>query len=202
MSWIDRARGRGDDADAARQHGQRPLARGVEQALLLELLLQLLEGLLQRALAERLQHLDRELVLALAAGRRAAAPRASTFMPSLGLNLMSRASPSSRPPRGPARSSSLSEKYQWPEARHGEVRDLALDPDVEELGLQHALEAVGQLADGPGAALRLRLLRPRPEVEPLLLLHDCPHSTANGTARQDLLDRTIAAAEAGALCRA
>ena len=43
----DRARGRGHDADAAGQLRQRPLAGPVEEALLLEFLLQLLERLLE-----------------------------------------------------------------------------------------------------------------------------------------------------------
>ena len=49
-----RAVDRGDDADAAGQCGQRPLAGLVEQPLGGELLLQLLEGELQRAQALRL----------------------------------------------------------------------------------------------------------------------------------------------------
>ena len=53
-----RAGGRGDDPDPARQHRERPLAGRVEEPLLLEPLLQLLEGLLERALAERLEDLD------------------------------------------------------------------------------------------------------------------------------------------------
>ena len=40
---------RSDEADAARQHGQRHFARGIEQAFFLEAALQLLEGQLQGA---------------------------------------------------------------------------------------------------------------------------------------------------------
>ncbi len=58
-----RARGRGHDADGARKGRQRALAGGVEQALGLELLLELLEGELERARALGLEQLDDELVL-------------------------------------------------------------------------------------------------------------------------------------------
>ena len=65
MSRTRRAVERGDDADAPRQHRQRPLARGVEQALGLQLALELLEGRLQRAEPLRLEGVDDDLILAL-----------------------------------------------------------------------------------------------------------------------------------------
>ena len=49
---------RRDDADAPRQHRQRPLARGVEQSFGLQLALQLLERRLQRAEPLRLERVD------------------------------------------------------------------------------------------------------------------------------------------------
>ena len=78
-----RAVERGDDADLARQHRQRPLARRVEQPGGVEALLQLLEGQLQRAQPLGLQRLADELILALGvvdadaarARRRAGRPR-------------------------------------------------------------------------------------------------------------------------------
>ena len=59
-----RAVERGDDADAARQRRQRPLARLVEQALGGQPVAQLLEGQLQRAQPARLHVLADQLVLA------------------------------------------------------------------------------------------------------------------------------------------
>ena len=50
-----------------------------------------------------------------------------------------------------------------------EVRDLALHPDVEELGLEDALDPVGELGDGEGAsAVGPRFGEPA-EVQSLLL---------------------------------
>ena len=62
--------------------------------------------------------------------------------------LHERAPPSSRPPRGSARARPSARSTSGPTPALREVRDLALDPDVEELRLQHALQAVGQLGDG------------------------------------------------------
>ena len=56
---------RRDDADAARQHRQRPFARRVEQAFGLEPPLELLERRLQRAESVRLERVADELILAL-----------------------------------------------------------------------------------------------------------------------------------------
>jgi len=60
-----RAVERRDDADAARQHRQRTLALGREEAFGLELPAQLIERQLQRAEAARFQPLADELILAL-----------------------------------------------------------------------------------------------------------------------------------------
>ena len=60
----DGAGGRGDDADGAGKGGQRALAVGVEEALGLEALLELLEGQLQRAGADGLHGLGDQLHLA------------------------------------------------------------------------------------------------------------------------------------------
>ena len=59
-----RARGRGDHADAPREAGQRPLARGVKEPLGLQAPLQLLVGLVEQAHTLRLDQVDLELVLA------------------------------------------------------------------------------------------------------------------------------------------
>jgi hypothetical protein len=58
------AGGRGNNADAHGVHRQRTLADGGEQALGFELLLQLLEGELQRAEALRLDGFDDQLIFA------------------------------------------------------------------------------------------------------------------------------------------
>ena len=60
----DGAGGRGDDADGARECGQRALARGVEEAFGLEAFLELLKGELERAGANGLQGFGDELHLA------------------------------------------------------------------------------------------------------------------------------------------
>ena len=154
------AGGRGHDADPARQHRQRALARGVEEALLLELLLQLLEGLLQRALAERLEQLHRQLVLA---ARRVDAELSARE------HLHSVARPEAHQPgvglpdhRAQLRLLVLQREVPVAGRRELEVRDLAFDPDVQELGLEHALDPLGELGDGERApAARLRLRRGR-----------------------------------------
>ena len=99
-------------------------------------------------------------------------PRASTFIPSRGLNLTSRAS---RPPHDRADLRALVLEREVPVAgrRHLEVRDLALHPHVEELRLEDALDALGQLGDGERPRARRAGLGRVPEVEALL-----PHSGA------------------------
>ena len=64
MSWKTAPDGRGDDADAAREAGQRPLAGLVEEALLLELRLEALELGVEDADALRLHEVDIELEVA------------------------------------------------------------------------------------------------------------------------------------------
>src|ERR1022692_2254976 len=60
----DGAARRGDDADALGVARQRALAAGLEEAFFRQLLLELFEGELQRAVAQRLQEFDDELVFA------------------------------------------------------------------------------------------------------------------------------------------
>src|SRR5207245_3846622 len=146
----DRARRRGHDADAAGEPRQRPLAGRVEEALLLELLLQLLEGLLERALAERLEHLHRELVLA--AGRVDAEAAADHDLHAV-LGAEADEARGRLPHHGPdLRLVVLEGEIPVAGRREAEVADLALDPHVEEIGLEDALDALGQLGDGEGAA--------------------------------------------------
>ena len=64
MSRIAAPVGDVDHTDAARQHGQRLLARFVEKSFRLELFLQLLERELQRAQAHRLDVAHVNLILA------------------------------------------------------------------------------------------------------------------------------------------
>ena len=59
-----RAFGRRDDADAGREAGQRAFSRGIEKPFGQQLLLELLEGELQRAVTLRLDGFDDELILA------------------------------------------------------------------------------------------------------------------------------------------
>ena len=58
------ARRRGDQADAAREHRQRLLALGGEQAFGFEAFFELLEGELQRAQTDRLDILNVDLIFA------------------------------------------------------------------------------------------------------------------------------------------
>ena len=60
-----RALERGDDADLSRQRGQRALARGIEEAFVLQPLLHLLKSQLKRANALGFQVLADELIVAL-----------------------------------------------------------------------------------------------------------------------------------------
>ena len=55
---------RGDKADALGKHGKRFLARGIEEALGVQALFQLIEGELQRAEADRLDVFDIKLIFA------------------------------------------------------------------------------------------------------------------------------------------
>ena len=109
-----RSAGRRDDADPARQGRQRPLPLRREQPLAGQPLLELLEGLLERAHAEGLHHLHRDLVLA--ARRVEAEPsRTRTRAPSRGRWRMRRAAVRHTTAWICARAS-FREKYQWPES--------------------------------------------------------------------------------------
>jgi hypothetical protein len=164
MSWMTAPVGEVRTAMRRGSMGSGRLRAAANRPSFSSLLLQLLEGLLQRALAQRLDDLDRDLVLAL---RRIDAHRAADehLHAVLGLNLMRRAAVFQTTARTCA-FAVLEREVPVAGGGHGHVRDLALDPDVEELGLEDALQAVGELADRPGAALRLRLLRPGPKSSP------------------------------------
>ena len=101
MSRERRAVERRHDADLARERGQRPLARRIEQAFGLQLLLELLEGQLQRAEALRLQVVAEQLILALRLVDRQPAAR-DDVQAILGLELQIAHAPIDTSPRGSA----------------------------------------------------------------------------------------------------
>src|SRR5262249_39093312 len=147
----------GDDGDAPGQEGQLPLASFGEEPFRLEAGLELLEGDLQRARADRLDRVADQLVLALglvdvevAAGH----PRMAVLQLEL------------EPPRLVAEEDGreagvavLQGEVEVARARHLEVRDLAAHPDVEEAPSQDALDLAGQFGDGVDALPRWRRRR-------------------------------------------
>ena len=99
-----RAVERRHDADAAGQHRQRTLPRGVEQALGLQLALQLLERGLQRAEPVRLERVARSSWYSPLTSYTLSRPRATTRMPSSGVNFSVPRRSCGTSPRGSARS--------------------------------------------------------------------------------------------------
>ena len=137
---------RRDDADLARQGGQRPFARRVEQPFVLQALLQLIEGELQRAEPVRLQVLADELILALGlVDRHASARDDAQAVGRLELQIAQRGSENDRPD---LRGAVLQREIQMSRVPHAAVRELAFDPDLEELGFEQIAHANRQLGDG------------------------------------------------------
>ena len=129
-----RAVERGDDADLARQRRQRPLARGVEQPFGLQPLLQLIEGELQRAEPLRLEVLADELIFALGLVDRDAAARDDVqAVVRLELQVAQRRAEHHALD---LRAGVLQREVQVAGVPDAAVRELALDPDFEELGLR------------------------------------------------------------------
>ena len=130
---------RRDDADLAGQRRQRPLARGVEKTLLLQPLLELIEGELQRAEPVRLQVLAHELILALRlVDRDASARDDAQAVGRLEFQISQRRTEDDATH---LRTRILQREVQVPGVPHPAVRELAFDPDLEELGFQAGRES-------------------------------------------------------------
>ena len=145
-----RAVERGDDADLAGQRRQRPFARRVEQPFVLQPLLQLIERELQRAEPVRLEMLADQLVLALRLVHRDAAARDDAqAVGRLELQIAERG------PEDDAahlRAGVLQREVEMAGVPDAAVRELALDPDFEELGFEQIADANGELGDGEDTA--------------------------------------------------
>src|SRR5207249_2198239 len=145
-----RAFERRHDADLARQRWQRPLACTIEQAFGVELLLQLIEGELQRAQPLRLEVLADDLVFAL--GIVNAQPAAGDdVQPVFGLEAQI---PDRRPEHDALdlRPAVLQREIHVAGVPHAAVRDLAFDPDVAEAALDRVADFRGQLRHGEDTA--------------------------------------------------
>src|SRR4029077_17817230 len=137
---------RRDDPDLARQRRQRPLPGGIEQPFLLQAFLELVERELPRAEAVRLEVLADELVFAFRLVHRELAARNDTkTVAGLELQIAQR-----RPEHEPAqlRRRVLQWEVQMAGVPDVAVRQLALDPDLEELFFEEIAHANGQLGDG------------------------------------------------------
>ena len=149
-----RAVERRDDADLAGQRRQRPLARGVEQAFLLQPLLELIEGELQRAEPVRLHVLAHELILALRLVHRDASARHDAqAVGRLEFQIAQRGTEDDAPH---LRAGVLQREVEMPGVPHPAVRELAFHPDFEEFGFEQIANPDRQLGDAehPSASRR------------------------------------------------
>ena len=156
-----RAVERGDDADAVGERGKRTLARLLEQAFCLQLLLELLEGQLQRAEAMGLQVVAEELILALGLVDREPAAR-DDVLAILGLErqVAHRRSVHHRPDlRAPV----LEREVEMPGVPPLAVRDLAFDPEIAEARFEHRADRRRELRDRDHAPLA------RPVIDRLIV---------------------------------
>ena len=149
----------GHDADGARQRGQRPLARRVEKPLLLQLLLELLEGQLQRPLAPGFEFVDDELVLA-PLGVEADPARGQRREPvaRLEAEVLRRGAEKDRGDLPPV---VLERKIGVARAVDLPVGDLALDPDARKRLLEQLARGAVEFRDRPDSACAARVRRHR-----------------------------------------
>ncbi len=146
----DGAGGRGDDADGAGKGGQRALAVGVEEAFGLEARLELLEGQLQRAGADRLHGLGHQLHLA--ALLVDADPAANQHVQAVFGAEAEQHRLAAEENDGKLGVGVLEGEVDVAGGRGAEVGDFALDPDVAVLLLDEFADLGDQLADRPDAA--------------------------------------------------
>ena len=141
-----RALERGHDADGPRQQRQRTLARRGEQAFGLEPALQLLEGELERAEPARLEVLTDDLHLAARLVDLELAARDDVL--AVGGLEAEQPQVAAEHHRLDLRGVVLEREVEMTRGGRPGVRDLALEPDLEELLLEAARDGGGQLADG------------------------------------------------------
>src|SRR5262249_17507663 len=136
---------RRDDANLARQGGQRPFAGRIEQPFLLETFLELLEGQLPRTEPVRFEVLADELVLALWFVNRDLAPRDDTqAVGGLELQVAQRRA---KHQRAQLARRVFQREIQVSGVPDLAVRQLAFDPDLEEPFLEQVAHANRQLGD-------------------------------------------------------
>jgi len=146
----DGARGRGDNPDPRRKEGDGLFVRGVEEPFGLKPGFQLLEGDLQGARTLGLGVVQDELVLA--AGPVYVHPRpAEDVHPILEIEL-ERAGDGAEEHRPDLAFLILEGEVEMARRGPAEVRDLALDPELIEGGLQDVLDLPGELRDGQNLA--------------------------------------------------
>ena len=159
------AAGRGDDSDAPREARQGPLARGGEQALGGQLLLELLEGQLQRAEALRFERFHHKLVFAArfvdvdAAARQHRQPVARLELPVAVRGAEGHAAQ--------LRVAILEGEIVVAAGGQFDPGDLAGNPDIPELRVERRADGSRELADGINPPPRLQLEFERE------LLHPC-----------------------------
>src|SRR5208282_2007509 len=146
-----RAGGRGDQPDAPRQQGQRLFARGIEQALGLEPLLQLLEGELEGAEANRLDLRDVHLILATKLVDAYGAAHGN-FEAVLGAKFDS-AQLVAKAGAADLGLLVLQREVDVAGLRRVGVGDFSLDPQVLELAFEQIADARGELAYRPDLAI-------------------------------------------------
>ncbi len=158
----DGAGGRGDDADRARERGERLLAVGVEETFGFEALFQLLEGELQRAGADGLHGFRDKLQLAAllvdadAAANQDVQAIFGTEAEKHGL--------AAEEHDGELGLGVLEREVDVAGGRGAEVGNLAFDPDVAVFLLDQLADLGDEFADGPDAARWVRLIEAKPEL--------------------------------------
>ena len=147
-----RSRGRSDDADAARQNGQRFFARFIKEAFFLQLFFELLEGELERAESDRLDVRDVNLIFAtqfVDAERAAHGDVQAIFGAKLeSAGLVAKADAAD------LRARIFQSEVEMTHLRRAVIRNFAFDPDVAEGAFEKVADAFGELADFPHATLR------------------------------------------------
>ena len=138
-----RAAERGRDADVAREERQRPFARLVEESLRREPLLQLLERELERAAAERLEPIDDELQIAARRIERDLA--ADNDALAVGGREDEDLHRAAEHHAAQVAAVVLQREVEVPGARRTQVRDLARDENVRELGRERLAQEQRQL---------------------------------------------------------
>ena len=156
------AGGRGDDSHGAGKGGQRPLALRVKEALGLKTGLELLEGQLERARADRLHRLGHELHLSslLVDAAPAAHQHVQTILGTEAQQDGLAAEEHNRELGGGI----LEREVDVAGGSGAVVGDLALDPDVAVFLLDEFADLADQFAHRPDAARGSRLVEPKAEL--------------------------------------